>query len=150
MMNKEIKIRQAAIEDAEAIAGIEQITSGTPWSLSALENDIANNERAIVIVAATDKDIVAYADAWKVADELQLNNIAVIESFRGRHIASEMLDVLSEIGREIGCSLITLEVREGNAAGRGLYEKSGFRTVGIRENYYIDNNENAILMDLTL
>jgi [ribosomal protein S18]-alanine N-acetyltransferase len=40
----------------------------------------------------------------------------------------------------------TLEVRLSNAAARGLYEKYGFRPVGLRPRYYTDNGEDALIM----
>ena len=40
----------------------------------------------------------------------------------------------------------TLEVRLSNLAARRLYEKYGFRPVGIRPRYYSDNGEDALIM----
>ncbi len=40
----------------------------------------------------------------------------------------------------------TLEVRLSNVAARRLYEKYGFRPVGIRPRYYSDNAEDALIM----
>lgn len=143
----EFKIRQAVADDVYAINIIEQATSPEPWSEQALLNDIVSNENAIVLVAEADGKIIAYSDTWKVADELQLCNIAVLEEYRGNHIASEMLSVIADIGNELGCKTITLEVRESNDPAINLYVRKGFKKVGKRESYYIDTNEAAILMD---
>ena len=40
----------------------------------------------------------------------------------------------------------TLEVRLSNVPARRLYEKYGFRPVGIRPRYYSDNGEDALIM----
>ena len=40
----------------------------------------------------------------------------------------------------------TLEVRLSNVAARRLYEKYGFRPVGLRPNYYTDDGEDALIM----
>ena len=40
----------------------------------------------------------------------------------------------------------TLEVRLSNLAARRLYEKYGFRPVGLRPRYYSDDNEDALIM----
>ena len=146
----DVKIRAAISEDAHAISIIEQKTSPEPWSEDALLRDICQNDNACVLVAETDGKAVGYLDAWKVADELQLCNIGVLEEYRGNHIGQELMDVLADIGRELQCALITLEVRESNEPALALYRKCEFEEVGIRENYYIDNNENAILMDKKL
>ena len=147
---KYVNIRVAEPKDCKIIAEIEKNTSKEPWSEQSLAEDIAENDKSIVILAEIDGKVIAYADVWKVADELQLNNIAVIEEYRGNHIAKELLEVLADAGREIGCTVMNLEVRESNSSARALYEHAGFHVVGQRENYYLDNNENAILMDLNL
>ena len=41
---------------------------------------------------------------------------------------------------------VTLEVRLSNLPARRLYEKYGFRPVGIRPRYYSDNGEDALIM----
>ena len=41
---------------------------------------------------------------------------------------------------------IVLEVRPSNIAARALYNKFGFKTMGIRRNYYIDPVEDALIM----
>ena len=43
---------------------------------------------------------------------------------------------------------IFLEVRDSNKVARGLYERSGFTEIGVRTNYYGD--EDAIVMKLDL
>ena len=40
----------------------------------------------------------------------------------------------------------TLEVRLSNLPARRLYEKYGFRPVGLRPRYYSDDNEDALIM----
>ena len=42
--------------------------------------------------------------------------------------------------------VMTLEVRLSNLAARRLYEKYGFRPVGLRPRYYSDDNEDALIM----
>ena len=41
---------------------------------------------------------------------------------------------------------LTLEVRVGNAPAQELYRKFGFVPAGIRKNYYIETNEDALVM----
>ena len=44
--------------------------------------------------------------------------------------------------------MATLEVRESNIAAQALYRDFGFDLVGRRPHYYIDNNEDALIMTL--
>ena len=51
-----------------------------------------------------------------------------------------------EIAKEHGIGSMTLEVRPSNQKAIKLYQKFGFRSVGRRPRYYIDNNEDAEIM----
>jgi len=45
---------------------------------------------------------------------------------------------------------MTLEVRRSNAAAQRLYRRFAFRAVGVRPNYYAEDNEDAVVMLLEL
>ena len=140
-------IRQAKIYDVPAIARIERETSASPWSADALTRDVTSPERAYVAVALIGDERIGYGDVWLVAGEAQLNNIAVDSRYRGMHAGEGLLRHLMEVSRDAGCSVMTLEVRAGNKAALALYDKAGFRCVGVRSRYYRDNGEDAVLMD---
>jgi ribosomal-protein-alanine N-acetyltransferase len=55
-----------------------------------------------------------------------------------------------ERGRQNGATLVTLEVRRSNHGALDLYRNLGFRAVGIRPNYYVDEGEDAVVMILDL
>ena len=55
------------------------------------------------------------------------------------------LEKMMEILRSRGVKTVSLEVRESNAAARGLYEKSGFTCRGGRKNFYREPRENAAI-----
>ena len=59
-------------------------------------------------------------------------------------IATEILNIMIQNGVKNGITAFTLEVRESNQAARLLYEKTGFKFVGIRKNFYSDK-ENACI-----
>jgi ribosomal-protein-alanine N-acetyltransferase len=45
-----------------------------------------------------------------------------------------------------GATLAHLEVRAGNSPAIALYERLGYRRVGVRRGYYGDNGEDAFLL----
>ena len=57
---------------------------------------------------------------------LNIHDIFVLESFRGRSVGQHILNTLEEIARELGCCNITLEVLRENFAAQGAYRKFGF------------------------
>jgi len=64
--------------------------------------------------------------------------------------ASRLLAHIIETGRVRKCRFVTLEVRRSNAAAARLYRRFGFRAVGVRPNYYAEDQEDAIVMLLDL
>ncbi|NIM57484.1 MAG: GNAT family N-acetyltransferase, partial [Candidatus Aminicenantes bacterium] len=78
--------------------------------------------------------------------QMQINNIAIHPDFRRMGIAEAVMHkVLSEI--RIGeVEFVTLEVRPSNVAARSLYNKLGFDVLGIKENYYHNPPEPALVM----
>jgi ribosomal protein S18 acetylase RimI-like enzyme len=54
------------------------------------------------------------------------HDVVVLASHRGRGIAARMFAEVEAIARERGSCKLTLEVLEGNAAARALYERLGF------------------------
>ncbi len=57
--------------------------------------------------------------------------IAVIKEFWGLGIGTAMFGEMERIAREYGASQLELEFVENNIRARALYEKCGFRIVGI-------------------
>jgi ribosomal-protein-alanine N-acetyltransferase len=93
---------------------------------------------------------VAFGNYWLVADEVHLLNIATHPQARRAGHASRLLAHIVALGRRRGCRLVTLEVRRSNAAAQRLYRRFGFRPVGVRPNYYAEDQEDAIVMLLDL
>jgi len=66
-----------------------------------------------------------------------------------RDAAEGFLHII-DFGRQHGCRIVTLEVRRSNAAALRLYRRFAFRPVGVRPNYYAEDQEDAIVMLLDL
>ena len=77
-------------------------------------------------------------------------NVATHPAHRRRGLARRLLRHVDDVARAEGCRYITLEVRRSNHGAIRLYRKYGFRPVGIRPNYYVEDNEDAIVMLLEL
>ena len=87
--------------------------------------------------------IVGFVGMWFVVDEAHIITIAVRESQRRRGIGELLLAAAVELAQEKDEELVTLEVRASNTAAQALYEKYGFRKVGVRRRYYTDDGEDA-------
>lgn len=57
---------------------------------------------------------------------LNIHDLFVAPSFRGRSLSTSLLEKIETIARERGCCKLTLEVLEGNRAAQHIYNKFGF------------------------
>ena len=81
-----------------------------------------------------------------MVDEAHVTTFAVHPRYRRRRIGERLLLALLDLAADRHAREATLEVRLSNLAARRLYEKYGFRPVGIRPRYYSDNQEDALIM----
>lgn len=129
---------------------IKEITSSSLELKKFLnENKISiidNDPFSKFIVYLEDTKIIGFLSYSVIYERAEINYIFVLESYRGKKIASKMLKYMISSCKI--CDNITLEVRESNTIAISLYKKFGFKEVAIRENYY--NNEDGILMMLVV
>ena len=140
-----VSIRQMKVEDAAAIAEMEHQTFSDAWSEKAIL-DTLRNPKTICLVAEKIGKIVGYCIVYTADDEADIARIAVLKESRRFGIASELIHALDVICWENQIQIIMLDVRVSNEDARAFYEKHGFTQDGIRENYYKNPMEDAILM----
>jgi ribosomal-protein-alanine N-acetyltransferase len=137
--------------DLDGVMAVETVSYLTPWSRRLFEEEIGREfSDAIVAVTAREGDVLGFAVCWTVADQSHLLNIAVRPDARGRGIGTALLRECCRRGAEAGAERIYLEVRAGNAEAVRLYRREGFVAEGIREKYYTDTGEDAIVMSKML
>jgi ribosomal-protein-alanine N-acetyltransferase len=83
---------------------------------------------------------------WLMVDEAHITTFAIHPAWRRRRIGERLLLAFLDIAIDRSAHEATLEVRLSNLAARRLYEKYGFRPVGLRPRYYSDDNEDALIM----
>lgn len=57
---------------------------------------------------------------------VNVHDVVVLASHRGRRVGAQMLALVEEIARERGACKLTLEVLQGNRSAITLYERIGF------------------------
>lgn len=114
------------------------------WSYNVLKQEL-ENKNTTYVVAKENSQIVGFAGISVCFDEATLNNIVVKKSCRGRGIGGELLETLIELCADLHMKSLTLEVNSLNTPAINLYEKFGFKNLGIRKKYY-NNSQDAIIM----
>jgi [ribosomal protein S18]-alanine N-acetyltransferase len=137
--------------DLDAVMEIERVSFRSPWSRQVFLEELTREWAHVDIVrdVATRK-IVAFANYWLVADEVHVLNLATHpQARRGGHASRLMAHMVDFARREL-CRYVTLEVRRSNAAALRLYRRFAFKAIGVRPNYYAEDQEDAIVMLLDL
>lgn len=134
------------LDDLATVQEIERASFTTPWPPHAYRSELETNRLATYLVVRAGDRVVAYGGMWLMVDEAHITTFAVDPGWRRRHVAERLLLGLLDRAVARHAREATLEVRLSNIAARRLYEKYGFRPVGIRPRYYSDDNEDALIM----
>lgn len=142
----DVIIREMLVKDIDEILEIEKESFSTPWSKEAFITEIKKNLLAKYLVAELEERVVGYGGMWLILNESHVTNIAVRKAYRGMGVGKQILEEMISYCdlRDIGH--MTLEVRKSNIIAQGLYKQYGFIEYGVREEYYADNKEDAIIM----
>jgi ribosomal-protein-alanine N-acetyltransferase len=145
-MPLETIIRKAQFTDIDSVLEIEQ-ESINSWSYDQFIQEL-NNEFAVFLVAESNNNVIGYAVAWRVADEIQINSISVKKNFRKQGIGSKLLAEIIKNDTNRVYSRAILDVRSKNMEAINFYTDNDFTKTGLRKNYY--NDDDAILMEKIL
>lgn len=141
------KIREMTHNDIDDILQIEELSYGAHhWSRDSFLTELNNKISSYYTAINNENKCVGYMGIWKITDEAHVTNLSVHPDFRNKKIAHRLLMAsIDECYRE-KIKYITLEVRVSNERAIHLYEKFGFKSLGLRKKYYQDNNEDALIM----
>ena len=134
------------LDDLPDVHDIERRSFAVPWPNDAYRNELRSNRLASYVVARAEDRVVGFAGIWVMVDEAHITTFAVDPRWRRRGVGERILLALLDLSVGRGAREATLEVRLSNLPARKLYEKYGFRPVGIRPRYYSDNGEDALIM----
>jgi len=136
-------------QDLPVIQKIEKLCYPDPWSEKTMKDCLKAAYQCIVV--SIDNETVAYCFLLLAIDESQLLNITVAPVYQKKGIARLLLDRIKLISRIGHCHNIILEVKSSNKRALSIYQKYGFKQIGLRKNYYLHAGvkEDAIVMKLT-
>ena len=151
-----ITITRMSEHDLLEVVQIEEESGLSRWGWAAYYAELQGANRELMLVARPSESaieavpIVGYIVARETAGELHINNFAVRSGHRRRGIGAALLERVLQEARLRKANAAFLEVRSTNHAAQALYEKSGFRAIARRANYYSDPREDAVVMSLVL
>jgi ribosomal-protein-alanine N-acetyltransferase len=147
-------VREGTIDDLQDLLEVERLSQGAPWTERVFEKEFDLDFSHAWVVEwhedAAPCRLAAYLVFWLVHDEVHVLNVVVHPAARRRGLARRLMDELVSAAEQQSAAMLSLEVRVGNVAAKGLYAEMGFVAVGTRPNYYADNHEDADVMVLLL
>jgi ribosomal protein S18 acetylase RimI-like enzyme len=139
-----IRALQADYANPEHAAAVVQLLNayasdpaggGEPLSADAqarLVPELARRPHAFSVLAYDGNVAVGLVNAiegfstFKCRPLVNVHDVAVLASHRGRRVAEQMLVLVERLARDRGACKLTLEVLEGNAPAVKLYQRIGF------------------------
>lgn len=141
-----MKTRKGGPEDLESLYAIEVASFSTPWSKKALALDLENPLSHYILLEDDQGKVLGYGGMMKLVDEGHILNIALAPEAQGKGYSHRLMEAMVDLAQDLGIRAMTLEVRPSNEPALALYEDFGFKVGGRRKNYYIDNQEDALIL----
>ncbi len=141
-----VRIEPMRLEDLVVVHAIERASFSAPWPANAYRSELETNRLAHYLVARADDEIVGYGGMWLMVDEAHVTTFAIHPAWRRQRIGERLLLAFLDLAIDRRAREATLEVRLSNVPARRLYEKYGFKPVGLRPRYYSDDGEDALIM----
>jgi [ribosomal protein S18]-alanine N-acetyltransferase len=136
--------------DIARVTAIETDVYAFPWSPGNFSDSLASGY--VCWGCWAQSELIGYAIVMTALDEAHLLNFAISEKWQKRGLGARFLTFVISAARDMRCEMIFLEVRPSNSVGRHLYERFGFKQLGLRRDYYpaVIGREDALFLGLNL
>ncbi len=132
-------------DDLDRVCELEEKSFSMPWKRDDFKDMIERDDSHYMVITI-DGLVIGTAGYTYNGFEGYINNVVIDSDYRGKGYSKILLEGLLKEGRARGINEYTLEVRVSNAPARALYESLGFKSEGIRKNFYEKPVENAEVM----
>lgn len=145
-MSKYLFVRSTELL-GDQLVELERVVQSCYWSADSFNQVIT--ERGLLYTVRTADQLIAYLLLQNQIDCYEVMQLSVHSGYRRQGLAEALLTLAIAQVRDEGSEAIFLEVRESNLSAITLYDKLGFKTVGLRKAYYPTqegHRESAVLM----
>lgn len=139
MSQSNLYIDIMSLSDLEKIKDVLENDFDDFWNYNIFKSELNNPNSTYFVVKENDL-IVGFSGILIVFDEADITNIVVKKDHRGTGISNLLLEKIIDFCIEKQINKINLEVNSANTVAINLYKKFGFKEVGLRKNYYKDND----------
>jgi [ribosomal protein S18]-alanine N-acetyltransferase len=149
----QLTLRPMTMADLSLVVELDRISFPTPWPKDAFAYELTRNRNSVCWVAewlndANEVILIGSVVIWLEKNGAHIGTLAIKPGFRQRGIGQQLLAEALRVCIQRGAQSAMLEVRAGNKAAQALYRKFGFEVLGLKEAYYQDTQEDALIMIL--
>ncbi|MEM9244482.1 MAG: ribosomal protein S18-alanine N-acetyltransferase [Cyanobacteria bacterium P01_F01_bin.153] len=164
--SRPLTLRLIAESDLDQVLALDQTALGGLWNRDGYRRELDNDTSALLGLwtkprsqgddvgegqlteCSTDqgaRQLIGLGCTWFIVDEAHITAIAVDPQYQRQGLGQLLLLALLQTSHRQGMKRATLEVNCNNFRAIALYEKFGFKQVGIRKKYYSNGDSAAIL-----
>lgn len=149
-LNFEGQFRLMVENDLDKIIEIEEAVYPHPWTRGIFYDCL--NIGYLCLVLELNGKIIAYAVMSVAVAEAHLLTIVVPNEDQGKGYGKKILNEMIQYAVKDNAETMYLEVRNSNKVAIQLYHERGFNELGLRKDYYPDDNgrEDALILALDL
>src|SRR5262249_23628514 len=137
------RVWEGSAHDAALLARLHAISLDDAWPAEAFASLLARDEVFVLLAERGAGGAEGFILMRALAGEAEVLTFCVAPEARRHGLGKTLLTAAGEASRARGALELFLEVGEGNAPARALYQSSGFLTVGRRAAYYRHGPEAA-------
>jgi len=142
------KISLMGLNDLEEAYKIELDVNPSPWRYETFLSSFEVGHKGLI--CKKDNLMIGFIIFSPISPEAHILSISVRNEMQSKGIGTMLLKSMLDQCKVMNYKKIFLEVRVSNEKAINFYEKFGFSKDAIRNNYYTDNSEDALLMSLSI
>ncbi|MDA8816102.1 ribosomal protein S18-alanine N-acetyltransferase [Gammaproteobacteria bacterium] len=137
-----------SIDDLKEAYKIECEVNPSPWKYETFLSSFEVGHKGLI--CKHDSEIIGFIIFSPINPEAHILSISVTKKIQSKGVGSLLLQSMLDQCAAMNYKKIFLEVRTSNLQAINFYQKFGFSKDAIRDNYYTDNSEDALLMSLSI
>ena len=142
------KVSLMGIDDLKEAYKIECEVNPSPWKYETFLSSFEVGHKGLI--CKHDSKIIGFIIFSPINPEAHILSISVTKKIQSKGVGSLLLQSMLDQCAAMNYKKIFLEVRTSNLQAINFYQKFGFSKDAIRDNYYTDNSEDALLMSLSI
>ncbi|MDC1241456.1 ribosomal protein S18-alanine N-acetyltransferase [Gammaproteobacteria bacterium] len=136
------------IDDLKEAYKIECEVNPSPWKYETFLSSFEVGHKGLI--CKHDSKIIGFIIFSPINPEAHILSISVTKKIQSKGVGALLLQSMLDQCAAMNYKKIFLEVRISNLQAINFYQKFGFSKDAIRDNYYTDNSEDALLMSLSI